>query len=141
MFSLGHNIVLSPSCLDPGPGDQIGVDPQLGPLQDNGGGTYTHALLGDSLAIDAANPALCPQTDQRGLGRLGPCDVGAYERQGRKRAAPALARRNALVTFTIDYQNSRPEEVQAVLVDQLPADLVYAVRVSDGSVWLPIIRR
>jgi hypothetical protein len=207
VLSLGHNIVLSPSCLAPDPGDQIGVDPQLGALQDNGGRTYTHALLGDSPAIDSANPALCPQTDQRGLGRLGRCDVGAYERQGRKRATPALARRNALVTFTIDYQNNRLEEVQPVLIDQLPADLVYepgslaastgtatyaggiihwtgavqpgatatvtygarvapqaavgssianlaqlddgheslalgaTVRVSDGSVWLPIIRR
>jgi hypothetical protein len=28
-----------------GPGDQINTDPLLGPLQDNGGPTLTHALL------------------------------------------------------------------------------------------------
>ncbi len=28
-----------------GPGDQINTDPMLGPLQDNGGPTFTHALL------------------------------------------------------------------------------------------------
>jgi hypothetical protein len=28
-----------------GEGDQLGVDPKLGPLQDNGGPTPTHALL------------------------------------------------------------------------------------------------
>lgn len=123
--SRGHNIVLSTSCLLPALGDQIGVDPQLGPLQDNGGGTFTRALLGDSPAIDAADPALCPATDQRGLGRFGSCDVGAYERLGDKRATPTLARRNYPVTFTIDYSNGWADAVQPVLVDPLPADLVY----------------
>ena len=32
--------------------DQISTDPMLGPLQDNGGPTFTHALLGGSPAID-----------------------------------------------------------------------------------------
>ena len=36
-----------------GPGDQINTDPLLGPLQDNGGPTFTHALLPGSPAIDA----------------------------------------------------------------------------------------
>jgi hypothetical protein len=54
----------------------------LGPLQDNGGPTPTHALLGGSPAIDAipgCNGA--PATDQRGV--LRPqgtaCDTGAFE--------------------------------------------------------------
>jgi hypothetical protein len=34
-----------------GPGDQINTDPMLGPLQDNGGSTLTHALLPGSPAI------------------------------------------------------------------------------------------
>ena len=41
-----------------GPGDQINTDPVLGPLQDNGGPTFTHALLPDSPAIDAGDPSL-----------------------------------------------------------------------------------
>src|SRR6266478_131593 len=43
-----------------GPGDQINTDPMLGPLQDNGGPTLTHALLPGSPAIDAGNPNFTP---------------------------------------------------------------------------------
>ena len=38
-----------------GPGDQINTDPLLGPLEDNGGPTETHALLLGSPAIDQGN--------------------------------------------------------------------------------------
>src|SRR6266480_82174 len=38
-----------------GPGDQINTDPILGPLQDNGGPTFTHALLPGSPAINAGD--------------------------------------------------------------------------------------
>jgi hypothetical protein len=38
-----------------GPGDQIDTGPLLGPLQNNGGPTLTHALLPDSPAISAVN--------------------------------------------------------------------------------------
>ena len=70
-------------------GDLVGsaahpVDPKLGPLQDNGGATFTHALLFDSLAIDAGSPAACASTDQRGITRPQgtECDIGAYEFDG-----------------------------------------------------------
>ena len=63
--------------------DIITDDPLLGPLADNGGFTQTHALLPGSSAIDAGNsdPAVCPDTDQRGVARpIGNgCDIGAYE--------------------------------------------------------------
>ncbi len=49
-------------------------DPLLGPLQDNGGPTLTHALLTGSIAIDAGNSALT--TDQRGFAR--PVDLLNY---------------------------------------------------------------
>jgi predicted outer membrane repeat protein len=39
-------------------GDQINTDPMLGPLQDNGGSTFTHQLLSGSPAIDAGDLAL-----------------------------------------------------------------------------------
>jgi predicted outer membrane repeat protein len=54
----------------------------LGPLGDYGGGTQTIPLLPGSAAIDTGNPALCWATDQRGLARVGQCDVGAFESQG-----------------------------------------------------------
>lgn len=60
-------------------------DPLLGPLADNGGFSQTHALLSGSSAIDAGDPAICPETDQRGVKRpmgIG-CDIGAYEYEPR----------------------------------------------------------
>jgi hypothetical protein len=62
-------------------GDQINTDPVLGPLQNNGGSTFTHELLTGSPAIDAGGP----EFDQRGLGFLrvagGRIDIGAVEFQ------------------------------------------------------------
>ncbi len=54
-------------------------DPLLNPLATNGGSTPTRALQSGSPAIDAANGANCPVTDQRGVSRSVPCDIGAYE--------------------------------------------------------------
>lgn len=44
-------------------------DPNLGPLQNNGGPTQTHALLPGSIARDAADPVNFPPFDQRGFVR------------------------------------------------------------------------
>ena len=71
-----------------GPGDQINTDPFLGPLQDNGGPTLTHALLLGSPAVDAGDPNFTPPPvyDQRGPGfdRVinGRVDIGSFEVQG-----------------------------------------------------------
>jgi len=61
-------------------GVEISADPNLGPLQDNGGPTPTHALQTGSPAVDAGFNR-CLATDQRGVGRpQGPrCDTGAFE--------------------------------------------------------------
>jgi hypothetical protein len=71
------------------------LDPKLGPLADNGGPTFTHALLIGSPALDAGDPAAIPPMsapfyDQRGApflrvfdgaGGGGPrIDIGAFER-------------------------------------------------------------
>jgi hypothetical protein len=82
--SLGFNLIQNAAgCTNVGvdTGDLLGVDPLLGPLQDNGGPTYTHALLPGSPAIDAATSNGAPGTDQRGLFRpQGPApDIGAFE--------------------------------------------------------------
>ena len=69
------------------PGDQINTDPVLGPLQDNGGPTSTHALLPNSPAINAGDPNFTPPPffDQRGPGfnRVvnGRIDTGSFEVQ------------------------------------------------------------
>ena len=50
------------------PTDQNSKDPMLGPLQDNGGPTFTHALLPGSPAIDKGKNFSGSTTDQRGTG-------------------------------------------------------------------------
>src|SRR6266700_2461278 len=49
-------------------GDQINTDPMLGPLQDNGGSTFTHALLAGSPALDQGKNFSGATTDQSGAG-------------------------------------------------------------------------
>jgi hypothetical protein len=59
------------------------LDARLGPLQDNGGPTPTHALLVGSPALDAGDPAVLMTLDQRGSVRAGFLgsrpDIGAFE--------------------------------------------------------------
>ena len=85
VVSQGNNIEHGTSCGLAASGD-LNVDPMLGPLQDNGGGTLTHALPVTSAAVDAAG--VCGLTeDQRGKPRpldgnsdtIVACDIGAYE--------------------------------------------------------------
>ena len=59
------------------------LDPVLAPLGDYGGPTQTMALLPGSPAINAgASGPNIPANDQRGLGRVGAVDIGAFESQG-----------------------------------------------------------
>jgi len=72
-------------------GDQINTDPRLGPLQDNGGPTFTHLPASDSPVIDAGDPAR--GVDQRGPGFLrvvnGRIDIGAAEVQATSTPTPS----------------------------------------------------
>jgi CSLREA domain-containing protein len=81
LTSLGHNLEDYDTCEFDQPSDWINTDPLLDPLADNGGPTWTHALLEGSLARDHGHDAACPPTDQRGVPRpQGPhCDIGAFE--------------------------------------------------------------
>lgn len=62
-------------------GHNLDSDPQLLPLADNGGATPTHMILHWSLPVDRADPASCPDVDQRGVSRPQDalCDIGAVE--------------------------------------------------------------
>jgi hypothetical protein len=79
------------SCVNGTNQNNLTGDPNLGPLQDNGGPTFTHALLPGSPAIDKGNSTLI-EDDQRGFSRpvddpASPngsgnlSDIGAFEVQ------------------------------------------------------------
>jgi CSLREA domain-containing protein len=80
--SLGDNTVDDSSCGPVAPGDQFDTDPLLGPLQDNGGPTWSAAPLPGSPLIDSAGA--CTGVDQRGVARPQgvACDRGAVELEG-----------------------------------------------------------
>jgi hypothetical protein len=99
LTSQGYNLIGNNDDATIGPmtGDQIGtnataIDPVLGPLQDNGGATFTHALLSGSPARDKGHSSGF-STDQRGFPRPvdnplvanaaggDGSDIGAFERQ------------------------------------------------------------
>src|SRR6266699_2234152 len=68
-------------------GDIRNTNPMLGPLQNNGGPNFTHAILTGSPAIDAGDPNFTspPFCDQRGAGfnrvSNNRIDIGAFEVQ------------------------------------------------------------
>ena len=80
LISGGHNLVQDGSC-NPDATDIITTDALTGALADNGGPTWTHALLPGSPAIDAGDNTVCSATDQRGVARPqgAACDIGSYE--------------------------------------------------------------
>lgn len=93
LISKGYNLVGNTKGCKIGKGKNLlgtaisPLDPLLGPLADNGGATFTHALLPGSPALDKGD-RLCKDqnkqaiaTDQRGVTRPqgAACDIGAYE--------------------------------------------------------------
>jgi hypothetical protein len=83
--SLGHNLIGNNSGSGYAASDLVNVNPDLGPLQNNGGPTQIMALLSGSPAINAGDNTNAPASDQRGPGfpRVfgGAIDIGAFEAQ------------------------------------------------------------
>ena len=122
-YSTGNNIEDSDDCNFTAPGDMQNTDPMLGPLQNNGGATTTHALLPGSPAADAGNDTVCQSSpvnslDQRRYSRVDqdgnmdggtdgdPCDIGAYEIS----AAPTS------VQLTGDFQSATSPGVPLIAI-------------------------
>ena len=104
-------------------GNQLNVDPVLGPLQNNGGPTFTHALLSSSTAIDGGNSS-GSNTDQRGFARAvdspsfpnasggDGSDIGAYEVQ-----ADQLPGCNTINRIVNNNTDSGPDSLRVVIAN------------------------
>jgi hypothetical protein len=102
-------------------GNQLNVNPLLGPLQDNGGPTFTQALSSGSPAIEGGSSS-GSNTDQRGLARPvdspvinnatdgDGSDIGAYEVQADQ--LPGCSDINRIVTNNND---SGPGSLRAII--------------------------
>ena len=78
----GNDFDLSGSLTDASTNNLIGGNPVLAPLGNYGGTGQTMALLPGSPAIGAGTSIGAPATDERGLPRVGPVDIGAFESSG-----------------------------------------------------------
>ncbi len=104
-------------------GNQLNVNPGLGPLQNNGGPTFTHALLSGSTAIEGGNSS-GSNTDQRGLPRPvdspvinnatggDGSDIGAYEVQ-----ADQLPGCNTINRIVNNNNDSGTDSLRAVIAN------------------------
>lgn len=140
--SLGNNLDSDGTCDLNAPNDLKNVNPLIGPLQDNGGPTETHALLDGSPAIDAGGanctdasgqPLLADQrgeprpVDGNGDGQVA-CDIGAYETQ------------LAISTITIDIKpdsqinNVNPRSKGVIAVAILTSEDLDALQVDVDTV-------
>jgi hypothetical protein len=133
-----RNLIVAASGVELPP-DTLSADPLLGPLQDNGGPTPTHALLEGSPAIDGGNNVDGLAFDQRGDGfpRVSgaAADIGAFELQ-QAASAPTLAKRfmpdaiaagaSSLLTITLTNANTGAVTLIADLVDEFPASIMIA---------------
>jgi hypothetical protein len=82
--SLGYNLILNTNgigLIGDFTGNIYGEDPLIGPLRNNGGHTFTQALLTGSPAINAGPTNGLPHFDQRGIPRPEGSaeDIGAFE--------------------------------------------------------------
>jgi uncharacterized repeat protein (TIGR01451 family)/CSLREA domain-containing protein len=137
--SSGNNLESADTCGFNQASDQKNTVPLLGPLQDNGGSTFTFALLPGSPAIDTGTNTFCPATDQRNAARPADgdgngsaiCDIGAYEYLS---DAPtivdlaisqsdhgAIAHPGQTITYDITYTNLGNVAASGVVItDTLP---------------------
>jgi uncharacterized repeat protein (TIGR01451 family) len=140
--SLGHNLESTDTCGFAAAGDITDTNPLLGPLQDNGGATRTHALLPGSPAIDAGANGACPGTDQRGVPRPqgSSCDIGSYELIPDGQADLSVTKEDAVdpvlvgdaVVYTVTVSNGGPDPALNVsLTDNLPAGVAFTSAKAD----------
>jgi hypothetical protein len=121
--SQGYNVV-GTGCSSSGVDDVFTNDPMLGPLQDNGGSTFTHAPDPQSPALDRVALSACDAlTDQRGVSRPqgAACDSGAVEIE----VAIETPAPDHYLSYDIKKPKTDPEfeKFDVALADQFQADL------------------
>ena len=140
LTSQGHNVIgdASNCLLLSSLADMVNTENMLDSLRDNGGTTFTQALLPGSRAIDGGNPTGCTDnvgnsltTDQRGFSRASQCDIGAYEFLPFDLSTQTVSQSGAApgepLTFTIVLPNGGFSNVtDAHVSDTLPAALEYS---------------
>lgn len=110
-IDLGFNILGDTNGVSfPDATNQIGVDPLLEPLADNGGPTLTHALAKGSPAKESGDNTDGLTTDQRGAGF--PRVLGAAADVGAVEGVPAVSFRNA-------GTNPASYAAEAILIDSV----------------------
>ena len=143
----GYNIESANDCGLSATGDitnSTTITTTLGPLQDNGGPTWTHALLEGSPAIDhipyATNGCGTEYTtDQRGVGRPQPpegsCDIGAYEYEPPEPPTPTATPTNTPTPTATPTNTPTPTPTPTVTVDVPcdPTELINAINTANGS--------
>lgn len=117
-------------------------DPNLGSLANNGGNTWTHALLSGSPAIDAVPVISCTvTTDQRGIDRPQglACDIGSYELGIEaevfvvKTVSSNTAYPGQAITYTLRFSNTGIGTAASVLItDIVPISVTTTSVISSG---------
>jgi uncharacterized repeat protein (TIGR01451 family) len=134
--------------------DQVGsstatLNPLLGPLANNGGPTFTHALLAGSPAIDQGANPLNLANDQRGPGfarTVGAgTDIGAFEAQApdltiTKDDGLTTVTPGQTVTYTLTIKNVGEQTATGVvLTDTLPANTTFVSASNGGTLTAGVV--
>ncbi len=121
--SLGYNIFSDTPAISLAPTDLVNTDPLLGPLANNGGPTFTQALLPGSPALNAGTPVAGITTDQRGAPRPqgSAPDIGAFQVQP------------PLTVLSLGQHGVHGKPTALVLTFNLPLDFALAESLTNYS--------
>ncbi|MFN8496084.1 MAG: family 16 glycosylhydrolase [Caldilineaceae bacterium] len=146
--SRGHNLATDATCGVPAPAasDLIVGDAKIGPLASNGGPTLTHLLQVGSPALDAADAASCPTTDQRGGVRPqgSACDIGAVEGTSSVTAATPLDNVGAAnANDAVETEIADVDPADAVALDLADEDAPVTADEPQAimQIFLPLVER
>ncbi|MEZ6091000.1 MAG: DUF11 domain-containing protein [Pirellulaceae bacterium] len=143
----GTNNLIQDGNIPSGLSNSVTGDPMLGPLQDNGGPTPTHALSVGSPAIDAGDDTIATSagltTDQRGEARFdGTVDIGAFELENFvdlqvsvvDSADPVGSGEN--ITYTITIGNAGTLTATGVAINNpIPANTTFFASIASQGVY------